>query len=208
MLALHREVLDALSARYGDDSAAVETALADTGRTLFEMGDYSGAAAEFEHAVAIIEQLASIDAEVAFAARTGSVEDQAVARSATFDLLVKSYARLAQQQPDRATTYVADAFSIAQRVIESQAAGALAQMSARQASGSGALAALVRERQDLVVDWQHEDSALTLALTATDLDGAGIAQFEDETRGHRPADHRHRHRTCGGVSQVRRAPAP
>ncbi|MEO7221447.1 MAG: CHAT domain-containing tetratricopeptide repeat protein, partial [Devosia sp.] len=161
-LVLHRESYEALLARYGADSSELQPALSDIGSTLFARGDYLGAANAFERAAAIVERLAAVDAAAAFSARTGDVEDQAIARARVFDSLVKSYFRL----DDPAAG--ASAFLVAQRVIESEAAGALAQMAARQAAGSGELATLVRERQDLVARWQHDDHALTLALAGGD----------------------------------------
>jgi CHAT domain-containing protein/tetratricopeptide (TPR) repeat protein len=155
-LALHRETFDAMVARFGPDSADVQPALSDLGNTLFATGDYAGAAVNFERATAIVERLAAVDAATVFASRTGDVEDQATARGRVFDSLVKSYFRLPGASEK--------AFLVAQRVIQSEAAQALAQMAARQASGDGELATLVRERQDLVAQWQHEDAALTVAL--------------------------------------------
>jgi CHAT domain-containing protein len=52
-------------------------------------------------------------------------------------------------------------------------------MSARQASGSGDLAALVRERQDLVEQWRADDSAVTLALAAAEPTGELRARLAD-----------------------------
>lgn len=51
-------------------------------------------------------------------------------------------------------------FQNAQWANSSEAAGALAQMSARQAKGDGDLAKLVRERQDTVGEWQSLDKRL------------------------------------------------
>jgi CHAT domain-containing protein/tetratricopeptide (TPR) repeat protein len=155
-LALHRETYDAMVTRFGPDSADVQPALSDLGNTLFATGDYAAAAASFERATAIVERLAAVDAATVFASRTGDVEDQATARGRVFDSLVKSYFRL----PDASEK----AFLVAQRVIQSEAAQALAQLAARQASGDGELATLVRQRQDLVARWQDDDAALTLAL--------------------------------------------
>ncbi len=163
-LALHRESYAALTARYGEESVAVQSALSDIGNALFATGDYPGAAASFAQAAAIVERLAAVDAAAAFTSRTGDVEDQAVARARIFDALVKAYFRL----PDSAEK----AFLVAQRVIESEAAEALAQMAARQASGNGALARLVRDRQDLVARWRADDSALTQALAGRGSDTA------------------------------------
>jgi|KBSSwiStaDraftv2_1062776.scaffolds.fasta_scaffold40938_2 CHAT domain-containing protein len=54
-------------------------------------------------------------------------------------------------------------FETAQWGQASQAASSLAQMAARSAGGSPELAALVRERQDLVVEWQVKDKLLIAA---------------------------------------------
>jgi CHAT domain-containing protein/tetratricopeptide (TPR) repeat protein len=168
-LALHRESYAALLARYGAESGEVQPALSDIGSVLFAKGDYADAVDSFERATAIVERMAAVDAAAAFAARTGEVEDQAIARARVFDSLVKSYFRLASPEGS------AKAFLVAQRVIESEAAGALAQMAARQASGSGDLAALVRDRQDYVSRWQRSDTKLTLALAEESQDATLIA---------------------------------
>ena len=81
-LALHRTALDALVARYGADSSEVQPALSDIGSTLFALGDYAGAAAAFGQSAEIVERLAAVDAATAFEARTGDIEDQAIARVA------------------------------------------------------------------------------------------------------------------------------
>ncbi len=170
-LVLHRETFDALLTRYGDDSSELQPALSDLGNVSFETGDYAEAARYYERAVAIVERLAAVDAAAAFTGRTGDVEDQAIARGRVFDSLVKSYFRL----DDPAAS--AKAFAVAQRVIESEAAQALAQMAARQATGDTALAAFVRERQDLVARWQKEDRALTAALASSPRDDAKIGEL-------------------------------
>jgi CHAT domain-containing protein/tetratricopeptide (TPR) repeat protein len=169
-LALHRESYAALVSRYGEGSAELRPVLSDLGNALFATSDYEGAAANFGQAAAIVEQFAALDSATAFAARTGEVEDQVTAAGRVFDALVKSYFRL----PGSAEK----AFVVAQRATESDAAQALAQMAARQASGSGELAFLVRERQDLVARWRQDDSALTLALAAAD--GDSVARMRQE----------------------------
>ncbi|MEO6396649.1 MAG: CHAT domain-containing tetratricopeptide repeat protein [Devosia sp.] len=183
-IALHRSALATLTARYGAGSAEIQPALADLGNSLFGTGDIEGAAKAFAQAAAIVERLAAVDSETAFLSRTGDVEDQAIARARVFDDLIKANYRLAESVPEKAADYSTEAFAAAQRVTESEAAGALAQMAARQAAGSGELAALVRERQDLVAGWQRQDSALTQALAdeAPDRDGiAALRQALDES---------------------------
>jgi hypothetical protein len=58
-----------------------------------------------------------------------------------------------------------EAFEIAQRASHSSAAAAVAQMAARFATGSGSLASLVRESQDLSAAWRDKDKALLAALS-------------------------------------------
>jgi len=53
-----------------------------------------------------------------------------------------------------------EAIEVAQWVSQSSAAALVQQMSARFASGSGVLASLVRENQDLVATWRDKDEAL------------------------------------------------
>src|SRR5262249_20420400 len=56
-------------------------------------------------------------------------------------------------------------FETAQWAVSSDAAASLAQMAARSAGGSPELAAVVRERQDLVAEWQVKDKLLIDAKT-------------------------------------------
>jgi CHAT domain-containing protein/Tfp pilus assembly protein PilF len=58
-----------------------------------------------------------------------------------------------------------EAFDIAQWAIHSSAGAAVQQMSLRVASGSGALAALMRERQDLLALWGDRDKTLLTAVS-------------------------------------------
>ena len=59
-----------------------------------------------------------------------------------------------------------EAFQMAQRAESSRTAAALGQMAARFSSGTGTLATLVRERQDLGIEWQALDARLAAALAA------------------------------------------
>ena len=59
-----------------------------------------------------------------------------------------------------------EAFQAAQWASQSSAAAALQQMAVRFAAGNGALAALVRERQDLSAFWGSRNNALVAALSS------------------------------------------
>jgi tetratricopeptide (TPR) repeat protein len=69
-----------------------------------------------------------------------------------------------------------EGFEVAQWALQTAAADALAQMSARQAKGAGPLAELVRQRQDLVSQRQALDKRLLAAV------GAGNAKTTNAIR--------------------------
>ena len=163
-LGLFERVRDMLSQQYGPDNVELQSAFSDIGKAAFALGDYAEAVANLERSTAMIERIAEVNSQMAFTSRTGDIEDAAVARGAVFDHLVKAYDRLSPEgSADRAAA-AEKAFLVAQRVIESEAATALAQMATRQAAGTGELAGLVRERQDLVDLWRAEDRKLTALL--------------------------------------------
>jgi CHAT domain-containing protein/tetratricopeptide (TPR) repeat protein len=73
---------------------------------------------------------------------------------------------LAEGDEAAAETLRDEAFQMVQRAESSRTAAALGQMAARFSSGEGTLATLVRERQDLGVEWQALDTRLAEALAA------------------------------------------
>ncbi len=85
-----------------------------------------------------------------------------------------------------------EAFAMAQWANHSSAAAAVQQMGLRFAAGSNALAALVRERQDLSAFWRERDKALLAALSQA-------ARPAESRRDRRPAQ-----RDCRDREQARR----
>jgi CHAT domain-containing protein/tetratricopeptide (TPR) repeat protein len=77
--------------------------------------------------------------------------------------LVKVSHRLAVERPNTIAVLASEMFETAQWAQGSEAAASLAQMAARSAKGSPQLAGLVRERQDLVSEWQTKDKQLIAA---------------------------------------------
>ena len=80
--------------------------------------------------------------------------------------LIKASHRLAGQDAAQGPQLARARFTTVQWAQTSQAATSIAQMGARQARGGGALAGLVRERQDLVEDWQAKDKLLIMTRSA------------------------------------------
>jgi CHAT domain-containing protein/tetratricopeptide (TPR) repeat protein len=95
---------------------------------------------------------------------TGNKKGESQQLSWQFRGHVKAVYRLAQQgrSPDAATSF--EMFQTAQWALSSEAAQSLAQMAARSAKGNGAIARLVRERQDLVAEWQRLETWRNRAL--------------------------------------------
>jgi CHAT domain-containing protein/tetratricopeptide (TPR) repeat protein len=73
-----------------------------------------------------------------------------------------------------------EAFVSAQRALDTQAALALSQLAARYAAGDGALARLLRERQDFVAEMRDRDNLLidAVARAPTQRDRAGEDQLK------------------------------
>jgi CHAT domain-containing protein len=73
-------------------------------------------------------------------------------------------------------------FQAAQWAAGSGAAASMAQMAARGAAGDAGLAALVRERQDLVAEWQKRDALRNKALALKAEDRNAQAEEENSAR--------------------------
>jgi CHAT domain-containing protein/tetratricopeptide (TPR) repeat protein len=93
----------------------------------------------------------------------GTSKGEAHRYNFVFDSLVKTTQRLAPAGGDEVWRRATDMFETAQWGHGSVAAMSLAQMAARSAGGSPGLAALVRERQDLVGEWSAKDKQLIAA---------------------------------------------
>jgi CHAT domain-containing protein/tetratricopeptide (TPR) repeat protein len=93
---------------------------------------------------------------------TGKKRSEASQVSYDFRDLIKASFR--QSAGPDATSLLREMFQTAQWAQSSEAAESLAQMAARGAKGDTTLAALIRERQDLVAEWQRRDQAHSAAV--------------------------------------------
>src|SRR5262249_3191631 len=93
----------------------------------------------------------------------GSFKGEAQRLGSRFAGLVKMTHRLATQGHIELEAQARAMFETAQWARGSEAAASLAQMAARSAKGSPELSLLVRERQDLVSEWQAKDKQLIAA---------------------------------------------
>jgi CHAT domain-containing protein len=104
--------------------------------------------------------------------RTDASDGEARQLAWQFWGLIKATHRLPAQSP----TAAAEMFEAAQWAQASRAAVSLAQMAARSAKGSPQLAGLVRERQDLLSEWQTKDKLLVAAKGAVPAGRPGEAE--------------------------------
>jgi CHAT domain-containing protein len=144
--------------------------------------DWSRAAAFWRRSTAVIvgrTQRGTLDAGQAV---TGKKKSEAEQLDWHFWGLIKVVHRLALEGrgPDEAAAR--EMFLTAQWAINSEAAQSLAQMAARGASGDPGLAVLVRERQDLVAEWQKGDALRNAALGEAPGKRNAIAEAENVAR--------------------------
>ena len=95
---------------------------------------------------------------------TGKTKDEPEQLRGEFWGLLKVVHRLVSDKGGDQTSLGREMFQTAQWAQHSEAAASLSQMATRGAKGDLALSALVRERQDLVEDWQERDAARSAAV--------------------------------------------
>jgi hypothetical protein len=115
-------------------------------------------------------------------ALSGKRKGEAEQYSGDFKALVKVAHRLAVQDRAQHAGLAAEMFRTAQWASGSEAAASLAQMAARGARGDARLAALVRERQDLVEEWQKRDGLRSAAVSQSPDQRDKTAEAANVTR--------------------------
>ena len=123
---------------------------------LAERGDWAGAAALGRRAKPIL--IGHVDAD------GGDRNGLGKALLASNTWAFRAHARAIYRAGAESNASREEGFELAQWALQTSAAQALSQMSARSAKGAGPLAQLVRERQDLVARRAAEDKHLLAAL--------------------------------------------
>ena len=177
---LYRRALEVKQRALGPDHPDVSTSLDGLAQLHFAREDWETAAAFAQRSVDVILRRSRRGIESLGQALTGRVESEAARARYTFLSLLKASHRLAEAAPARARGLERRMFEVAQWAQASDAATALSQMAARQAKGDTELARLVRERQDLVAEWQSRDKALIAAVARPA--GERVAAIEQEQR--------------------------
>jgi tetratricopeptide (TPR) repeat protein len=145
----------------GPDHPDVGQSLNNLAWLALDRSDWAGAAGYWRRSTDVIERrtLRGLGGGA-----EGSSKGEAQRLSWYFAGLVKTTHRLAADGRAPGAP-AAEMFETAQWAQASEAAASLAQMAARSAAGSPELAALVRERQDLVGEYQAKDKQLIAAKT-------------------------------------------
>ena len=145
---------------YGPDYPEVAAVLNNLAELALEQRNWAGAADYWRRATNVIERRAE---RGLVRSEEGASKGEAVRRSEYFSGLVKMSDRLAPQGHADRARLGREMFVTAQWAQVSDAGSSLMQMAARSAKGDTALAKLVRERQDLVGEWQAKDKKLIAA---------------------------------------------
>lgn len=146
-------------ASLGPDHPAVATALANLAALHFLQSDWATATVYGRQATDIRIRRARRGAGT-FGGTSNAKSEFELWRN-DFQGLLKAASRVAEMDKARSVPLIVEMFHTAQWIQISEAASSLAQMAARYGTGGDVLAGYVRERQDLVHEWQRRDKALT-----------------------------------------------
>jgi len=141
---------------YGPDHARVATDLNNLAVLRSLQGQWAEAVALYARAKPILIGRGEVEAGFAKAKLTQN------------SWSLRHYARATHRAAAKSVPAREQGFELAQWALQTDAADALAQMSARFAKGQGPLVDLVRERQDLVARRQGEDKRLLAAVGRSD----------------------------------------
>src|SRR5262249_49139824 len=151
----------------GPEHPDVGTSLNNLAALYFVQHNWAPAADFWRRSIAITIRRTQRGAADVGQIRNWKIKSEAEQLSYRFWGLIKTAYRLTSNGRDADAKLRSEMFQTAQWAQSSEAAASLAQMAARQAKGDGTLALLVRERQDLVGEWQARDKTLIAARSET-----------------------------------------
>ena len=158
---LYKRALAIMEKMLGRDHPDVGTSLNNLAGLYFQQQDWVRAADHWRRSTGVIVRRAQRGTHDVGQSLTGKRKSEAEQLGWRFEALVKVAYRLA---PSGNSALQREMFETAQWAQSSEAAQSLAQMAARGAKGDPKLAAVVRERQDLVAEWQQLDSARNVSV--------------------------------------------
>jgi CHAT domain-containing protein/tetratricopeptide (TPR) repeat protein len=161
---LLKRVILASERELGPDDPITVNAANNLAMIYLAQSEWSRAAQLWRRSTAAITRRIRKDPEAIGEALTGKANVAIDRMIWQFYGLIKAVYRLAPKgrRPDAKASR--EMFETAQWALSSKAARSLAQMGTRGAAGNAQLAALVRERQDLVAEWRIRDRRRSAAL--------------------------------------------
>jgi tetratricopeptide (TPR) repeat protein/CHAT domain-containing protein len=148
----------------GPDHPQIAASLNQMAELYFDQRDWAQAADFWRRSTRLVVRRAQRGTDDVGQALTGKRKGETEQRIWHFEGLVKAVHRLAALDRTTQPALAAETFQTAQWGQLSEAARSLAQMAARGAKGDAMLAPFVRERQDLVGEWQGRDRARSAAV--------------------------------------------
>lgn len=161
---LYRLALDARERVLGKEHPDTLLTVNNLAALYFVQRDWSRAVQLWRHSTSAIVGRTLRGTQDVGQALTGKKKSGAERSRSQFGGLIKAAIRLSPEgsAPDNALSR--EMLQAAQWALNSEAAQSLAQMAARSARGDPALAALVRERQDKLAEWQKRNMLRNAAL--------------------------------------------
>lgn len=161
--ALQKRAVAGLERKLGSDHPNTITGIANLARVYFAQSDWGRANQFWQRSTdSVIKRTLR---GVRDTRMTGNSRSDTEHWSLDFSRLVKTTYRLAPDGSVADSARVNQTFQIAQWALSSEAAKSVVQMAARGATGNPKLAALIRERQDLTVEWQNLDARRNASLS-------------------------------------------
>ena len=179
---LYRRAIEASERALGKEHPDTLRSVNNLAFLYFKQRDWTRAAQFWRRSTTVIAGRTQRGAIGTAQAVTGKKKSEAEQLSWQFRDLVKAVYRLAPESSRPDATALVEMFQTAQWAVASEAAQSLAQMAARGAKGDPALAALVRERQDIVAEWQKRDELRNGWLGKASAKRNANAETENQVR--------------------------
>lgn len=151
----HKKALKITRSAYGEDHLDIAKGLNNLARISLSRQKWQKAAMYWKEATDLLVRRARRSTVIGTGI-TSKKKTEVTLYESFFRGLIKSVYREGASTVER-KKHGAASFPTAQWALASEAAGALAQMSARSAANDQRLSPLIRERQDLVSEWQQRD---------------------------------------------------
>ncbi len=149
----------------GPDHPDVGQSLSNLGELYFAQRDWARAADLLRRSTGVAVRRAQRGTTEIDQTLTGKGKSEVEQVNSEFWVFLKATYRLASQERTAEASLTGEMFQTTQWAQSSEAAQSLAQMAARGARGDPQLAVLVRERQDLVGEWQKRDAVRIHAVS-------------------------------------------